>query len=321
MQRAWLDVQADRVLAAYATRYPDGVPEPTAVEARQLAAIERALAAAVPVGGDARRDALLAEVYADPFDDGPRAVLADHLGASDDPRGEFITLQLVPSPTATQTRRMTALLTKHARAWLGPLEKVIAKEGVEFRRGFLAACRVKLKNAMEAERYGHDPSWATVEHLRFTGTRFSNQAFSGQDSGVFAVDPVMKSLRDVNLKDDVDLARLLEHAWPHLERLATSTEHPLGEAGLAVLHATDKLPALVAIEMRAPPKNWLASATFGKRLRHVVLGLAEGRDVASWLPELARLPALETATLHVPRGGEPQTFARDDQHKLAPTRT
>ncbi len=78
LQREWLDAQADWLAAAYATSHPDGAPIPSAAESKLLTAIERAIAAAVPVGGDPRRDALLAEIYAHPSEDGPRTVLADH---------------------------------------------------------------------------------------------------------------------------------------------------------------------------------------------------------------------------------------------------
>ncbi len=133
----------------------------------------------------------------------------------------------------------------------------------------------------------------------------------------------MKSLRDVNLADGDDLAVLLQHEWPHLERLATSTERSVGKTGLATLKSTAKLPALAAIEMVAPPKNWLASAKFGKRLHDVVLGLSRQNDergVVTWLPELERLPALKTFTIHASRdrGTYPLwTFARDDKTKFS----
>jgi uncharacterized protein (TIGR02996 family) len=39
-------------------------------------------------------DKLLAEVYASPDDDAPRLVYADWLQERDDPRGEFIALQI-----------------------------------------------------------------------------------------------------------------------------------------------------------------------------------------------------------------------------------
>ncbi len=326
LQREWLESYVEPLLEHYGKKYPNGEPAPTTADAKQLAAIEAALASTVPTGGAAQRDALLAEIYANPDDDGPRTVLADHLTDAGDPRGEFITLQLLPSNTSAQAKRIAALLGKHERAWIGPLEPVIAKADVEFTRGFLSGCRVKLKNMMEAERYGRDPSWATVERLRFTGTRFSYMAFSSQESGVFFVDPVMKSLRDVNLHDGDDLAKLLAHRWPNLEHLATSTEQSLGKRGLAALKSTTKLPALSAIEMFAPPKNWLASTKFGKRLREVVLGLSSSNDergVITWLPELERLPALETATIHASRSiGKgtyyPRwTFSRDDRNKLS----
>ncbi|MEO8705900.1 MAG: TIGR02996 domain-containing protein [Kofleriaceae bacterium] len=324
-QRTWLEGQADRLLAAYASRYPTGAPEPAASEATQLAALERAIGAAMPAAHDtARRDALLAEVYANPDDDGPRLVFADFLGEAGDPRGELITLQLVPDPTPVQHKRIKQLLAANERAWIGPLEPVIAQAGVEFRRGFLAGCRVKLKNEMAAQKYGTDPSWATVERLRFTGSRFSYQAFSSQSSGVFFVSAAMRSLRDVNLHDAKDLAALLAVATPwKLERLATSTEVSLGKAGLALLAKTTKLPMLAAIEMLAPPRGWLASARFGKRLREVVLGLGSANDErgpVTWLPELERLPALERASILASRlrGTYPRwTFARDARKQLS----
>ena len=327
LQQQWLEVQADRLLARYRERYPDGAPEPTAAEAKLLTALERAIAKALPPEHDTkRRDALLAAVYAAPDDDAPRAVYADFLGDAGDLHGELITLQLLPAPTPVQTKRIKQLLAGHERTWIGPLEPVIAQAGVEFRRGFLSGCRVKLKNAMAAEKYGRDPSWATVEHLRFTGSRFSYQPFSSQDSGVFFVDPVMKSLRDVNIHDDADLAMLLasKTIWK-IERLAASTEVSLGKQGLALLAKTDKLPALQALEMLAPPRAWLASTTFGKRLRELVIGLGYNTDARGplmWLPELARLPALERATLIGSRAHDTYprwTFTRaaDEQLSIA----
>ncbi|MBA2540182.1 MAG: hypothetical protein H0V17_11145, partial [Deltaproteobacteria bacterium] len=127
----------------------------------------------------------------------------------------------------------------------------------------------------------------------------------------------------VNLHDREDLAQLLEHRWAHLERLATSTEVSLGKSGLAALKSTAKLPALSAIEMFAPPRGWLASTKFGKRLREVVLGLSDTTDergIITWLPELDRLPVLETATIHASRSRDTYprwTFARDAKHELS----
>ncbi|MBL8720543.1 MAG: TIGR02996 domain-containing protein, partial [Myxococcales bacterium] len=81
---------------------------------------------------------LLAEVLAAPHDDGPREVLADFLLERQDPRGEFLTLQLAAARgtgTAKGLQRMGSLLRRHEAEWIGPLALVLS--GREYRRGFL----------------------------------------------------------------------------------------------------------------------------------------------------------------------------------------
>ena len=85
-------------------------------------------------------DALFNAVYADPRADGPRAVLADHLLEGNDPRGEFIALQLQKQRrplSASGTRREKQLLHAHRAAWLGPLMRLLVGEE-KWDRGFLS---------------------------------------------------------------------------------------------------------------------------------------------------------------------------------------
>ena len=95
-------------------------------------------------------DALYAQIYARPGDDGLRLVLADALLELGDPRGELIALQCQASPTAQTTAREAALLRKHATAWLAPLAAMIRTQRLRdprgkprFRRGFLAVATVE----------------------------------------------------------------------------------------------------------------------------------------------------------------------------------
>lgn len=141
-----------------------GVREPTLAPEQiyMLDVIEGAL------GSEVRRDpaALFAAVYANPDDDGPRAVLADALQEAGDPRGEFIALQLARGRNGKKTRRETALLKEHGRTWLGPLAPAIPKDGVVFERGFLAKCRtINERGLSGAEAICACVEWATVEEL------------------------------------------------------------------------------------------------------------------------------------------------------------
>lgn len=114
--------------------------------------------------------ALLAEVLAAPHDDGPREVLADYLLERQDPRGEFITLQLAAARgagTAKGLQRMGSLLRRHEAEWLGPLALVLS--GREFRRGFLDAATVSINGAADDhvwESAPTDPRLRTLRVLR-----------------------------------------------------------------------------------------------------------------------------------------------------------
>jgi uncharacterized protein (TIGR02996 family) len=83
-------------------------------------------------------DALLAAVYEAPWDDTPRAVLADFLLEREDPRGELIALDLLPSPTPEQRRRKNALLRAHGKRWFPAALHRIVNRDARYERGFLA---------------------------------------------------------------------------------------------------------------------------------------------------------------------------------------
>lgn len=94
---------------------------------------------------------LLAAIYANPADDGPRAVYADALIERGDPRGEFIALQLANRDDARQRE----LLQRHEQAWTAPI-----CSAATFRRGFVSRVAVD-GDTLHVD----DPAWATVEHI------------------------------------------------------------------------------------------------------------------------------------------------------------
>lgn len=102
-------------------------------------------------------DALFAKVYAAPEEDALRALLADALVAAGDPRGEFISMQLLRGEAAP-SKAEKKLEAEWRDAWLGRLAPCFRK-GVGFRRGFPSD---------GAYEKGGDPSWpewATFEAL------------------------------------------------------------------------------------------------------------------------------------------------------------
>lgn len=102
--------------------------------------------------------ALLDAVFAAPDDVARRLVYADALQECGDPRGEFIALQCSRGEGKVSAREKE-LLRNHGRAWLGEHEKGIERDGLVFRRGFVATARVRWKHALVG------PQWATIEAL------------------------------------------------------------------------------------------------------------------------------------------------------------
>jgi uncharacterized protein (TIGR02996 family) len=86
-------------------------------------------------------EALLAAVYADPDSDEARAVYADALTAANNPRGEFIHLQLEIARRSTDTapleRAAKVLLNKYGDRWVDGVDRGLLKAGRVFHRGFL----------------------------------------------------------------------------------------------------------------------------------------------------------------------------------------
>lgn len=129
-----------------------------------------------------RAAALYDLVGANPADDEPRRVLADHLLEHDHPRGELIALMLAGELDAAAAARRDDLLAMYGRQWISPLGAVIPEGCAHWERGFLSRADVYVRDDVETPRGA--AAWRTVETIRFLG---------GND----AIDLEMVALRDV----------------------------------------------------------------------------------------------------------------------------
>lgn len=181
-----------------------------------LAALEALFAGAQTAARGAKKSEaeLLEAIWASLDDDAPRAVYADFLMERGDPRGELIALQLRSEADATAKKRERALLAKHGKAWLGPLERLLAKQGRELRRGFLARGTLELKNRDEKlGRDFHDPCWNTLEDVRLHGWRDQERV---EDLAGLPWFGRLRALRGLDMKG---AAALASKGGAHLQEL------------------------------------------------------------------------------------------------------
>jgi hypothetical protein len=128
----------------------------------------RASVSAAAARPDARQ--LFEEHTASPGNLALRAVLADALLASGDPRGEFIAIQLAMADgaaTPARRKRQAELLAAHIDAWTGPLPNV-PKASRRFERGFLVEATVNARGAALVGTFDR-PEWVTLERLAIDG--------------------------------------------------------------------------------------------------------------------------------------------------------
>ncbi len=122
-----------------------------------LARIEQQLAVDATPNASSR-ERLLAAIYEAPHDDAPRIVYADVLAEADDPRGEFITLQLARAADGSPpTRREKQLLRDAGTHWFDGLDGDGATKIVHA-RGFPAAATLASGEPRAA-------AWSTIEKL------------------------------------------------------------------------------------------------------------------------------------------------------------
>ena len=158
-------------------------------------------------------ESLWATHVANPGDLAHRAVLADALQASGDPRGEFIALQLQSTLDTAAKKRTSELLAAHADEWTGPIP-LVSKSARRFERGFLVklSCRAA---GRELTAVFDRPEWATIEDLFIDG---ANTVLAR----VVRRMPLLRRLATPHSKLLADLARTGKYA--QIEALATASD-------------------------------------------------------------------------------------------------
>jgi uncharacterized protein (TIGR02996 family) len=205
-------------------------------------------------------DALLRAVYAAPFDDAPRHVLADVLQQRGDPRGDFIELSLAGAPEAEP------LLAAHREAWLGTLATRVSDEGLVFRRGFPAEAQAFFSSEEDAS----DEAWATIERLRL------------MPGSVDHVPPAARGLREVGPLGTLGL-RALAACWtPACERL-----HVAGDDE----DAFAQIPRVRALRVSGAVRPG-SLGRVAERLLELELATLDPEIMRAWLGERARPPTL-----------------------------
>jgi uncharacterized protein (TIGR02996 family) len=261
-------------------------------------------------GANHAGEQLLAQVLADPTNDGPRVVYADYLQEVGDSRGELITLQLLAERTPEQQARLDTLLKNKANLvrWLGPLAAVVTEPVLDrgalaaavtqpvFERGFLHAARVKLVTPKHRSELVHHPLWATVEEV------WTNDL-------PLIESPALSSLRRVvglTIDEALTLAsrttpsrleglirmpfepRDDDEKWPQLGQVGSLTN--VKELGLLVGYST--------IDARGTGLDafaWLVKSKLGKQLVRLSVDFGANDSIpqiADWLSIFKTLPKL-----------------------------
>jgi|GEM_PF-2637704 len=226
----------DAVMAIRTRLEARRMPQSSALLDTAIKAVDRALARPTPTNTTAAdRKTLLAEIYSRPDDTAARLVYADVLQDAGDPRGEFITLQCARGPTSRPSRRENELRKIHEQIWLDGLEPFLFKQGLVYRRGFLAEARLAVSAFTTAPA---GLAWHTLEALDITDC--SGPIFAGWL-------PTLRGLRRVRRIHDSDVQFIAAHgpvAWTELGLLYPSSE----TLALLGAHAA-KFPKLRTIDL------------------------------------------------------------------------
>ena len=267
--------------------------EVTPLDSEQDAVLAQIEARFSSVAGEKKTSAkteaeLLAAIYEAPDDDGPRAVYADWLSEKGEPRGELISLQLAratgaDADVAAMRKREKTLLNKHGKAWSGPLDPFLEREGRVFERGFLAEAVLSFQaRSPEPPKALLDPAWATVHTLGFS---FHVTFERGLTEAILAL-PSMKWLRAIRGIEEHHVA-MLTKAGPRAR---------LEELDFSVSRADAR-----TLDERAADRRVIASGAAFPNVRRIAIEAdlddAEARDIVAGLLSGALAKRLERVTI------------------------
>ncbi len=271
----------DTVTAIAARLAGRRAPQTSAAVNTAIHTIDRALARPTTASVDAGdRATLLAAIYSRPEDTTARLVYADVLQDAGDLRGEFIMLQCSRDPFARPSRRENELRKTHEQRWLDGLEPYVFKQGLVYRRGFLAEARLAVSAFTTAPA---ELAWHTLEALDVT--ECSGPILAGWL-------PTLRGLRRVRRLHDDDVPYIAAHgpvAWTELALLYPSA------ASLALLgQQAAKFPQLRTLDLTASNLDVSSIAELAPlRLDRLRIGVGitihavhEGL-VTRWVPRLS----------------------------------
>lgn len=180
----------------------------------------------------------LAAVYEAPEDVSRRLVYADMLSEAADPRGEFISLQCLDAPTATQRRRASALLSKHGDRWLKPLD--VAGSVLAWERGFPAVFEVQVTARRELSPVLGDAAWSTIHTISLLSSGV------GATPVEVVLHPAMTHVKRVEGLEAADVRAMakLGRALPFRSLVIESTDEKLLK-----LLTVERFPALLHVQL------------------------------------------------------------------------
>ncbi len=203
------------------------------------------------------------------------AVLVDELLAEQDPRGEFMALQLARA----DVRRSETLLKRFGHLWVGAAAPALAR--VHFERGVMT--RAELREDVPLETLTA-PEWSTLEELH------SGEASAADYARVLAL-AALPGLRRVETGCDVVITALERRGVP-VDYAALSFE--LDSQLPVALH---RLKALNVRHLGLPDDPLLLEATLAHPIAAQLGELTIVGVVKSWVDLLKQVGAKRTVTL------------------------
>lgn len=243
-------------------------------------------------------EASLVRAIVDDLDaDAPRLAYADFLG--DDPRADFIRLQIEGAGDDDEPEMEHALQSLHEGSWVDPIPHLV--DDLVFERGFPVSCTLELHPHRDMLRpeYVGDPVWATFRTIRTSpdSWRIYDRALSKSLPSTLLHDliahPMMRSLTHLDGVSVAGLFALIERGRTHYELVAFEPSDVDALAWPRITRALLELPNLRTLRVRfcylheLEPILPLLEASAG--LEHLELHIAvEGPPNVELTPAIAQ---------------------------------
>jgi uncharacterized protein (TIGR02996 family) len=233
---------------------------------------------------------LLARIYAQPNDRHVRSVFADWLLERGDPRGEALSLHLLPKRTSAQGARLNALLKRHGAAWAGSLDAWFHRDNRQWEGCFLVGGELLGRPPVPPAVAAKDDAWRLVKTLGLV-------RFGAPPAALLDVAPV-EVIHGAD--SEVFLALVDGPPRPSIKELSFGyygAPHDFDERFDGAFAGVPALESL-GLRTRRGLLSWVQRAPIFRRLRAVRLTRASGfEDVVAFLrderPNISRVEVRE----------------------------